>query len=128
MAPLISSVICGITCTVEPRYSPRLRSRRCTWSSSRAHLSEVSSDLRFGPLQIGRRIDAWRCRSVEQRHTHRDAMQQRPELLETLPLLFGDGGEPHPRLQRFPRIRVHADVLVVDDVALAIAIEWNRRT
>src|SRR5258706_15927110 len=108
-----------------PGSSPRLPSRRCTWSSSRAHLSEVSGDLRFGPLEVGRRIDAWRCRSVEQRHTHRNTVQQRPELLESLPLLLGNGGQPHPCLQRFARICVHADMLMVDDLAAPVAIEGN---
>src|SRR5262245_51295385 len=56
-------------------------------------------------------------------------MQQRPELLEPLPSLFGNGWQPHPPLERVARVGVYADMLVVHGLAGALAIErdWRAR-
>src|SRR6266705_3343852 len=54
-------------------------------------------------------------------------VQQRPQLLEPLPALFGHDGEAHPPRERVPRVCVDAHVLVAGDVSGAIAVERDRR-
>src|SRR5579859_1374806 len=75
--------------------------------------------------EIVRRIDARRGRAVEERDADRDAVQQGPQLLQTLPALLRNGRELDPPLERFASISVDAHVLVVDDGTGPVTIEGD---
>src|SRR5690242_13304732 len=75
--------------------------------------------------EIVSRVDSRRGRAVEERNADRNAVQQRPQLLQTLPALLRNGRELDPPLERFASVSVDSHVLVVDHGTGPVTIEGN---